>query len=106
MNPFTVVPMFLIRVVSAHTRVIPGLVCGRHSSVYSCIQAGCHSIRPSGSEMFPGIEDPEVGAMEDVSTCEVTDFPGMDTILEDTTAVGESSSVFLLRLLPLSFFRF
>ena len=42
MNPFTVVPMFLVRVVSAHTRVIPGLVCGRHSSVYSGIQAGCH----------------------------------------------------------------
>src|SRR3954464_12520772 len=42
MNPFTVVPMFLVHVVSAHTRVIPGLVCGRHSSVYSGIQAGCH----------------------------------------------------------------
>ena len=44
--------------------------------------------------------------MEDVSTCEVTDFPGMDTIPEDTAAVGESSSVFLLRPLPLSFFCF
>src|SRR3954466_14155764 len=33
MNPFTFVPMFLVRVESAHTRVIPGLVCGRHSSV-------------------------------------------------------------------------
>ena len=42
MNPFTVVPMFLVRVESAHTRVIPGLVCGRHSSGYSGIQAGCH----------------------------------------------------------------
>ena len=41
MNPFIVVPMFLVRVVSTHTRVIPGLVCGRHSSVYSGIQAGC-----------------------------------------------------------------
>ena len=45
MNHVIVVPMFLVRVVSTHTRVIPGLVCGRHSSVYSGIQAGCHNQR-------------------------------------------------------------
>jgi hypothetical protein len=56
--------------------------------------------------MLPGIEDPEVETMEDVSTCEVTDFPGMDTIPEDTAVVGGNSSLFLLRRLPLSSFRF
>src|SRR4051812_14019694 len=50
MNPSIVVPMFLVHVVSAHTRVIPGLVCGRHSSVYSGIQAGCHSKYPLSGE--------------------------------------------------------
>src|SRR4051812_32957571 len=45
MNPFIVIPTFLVHVVSAHTRVIPGLVCVRHSSVYNGIQARCHIFR-------------------------------------------------------------
>ena len=64
------------------------------------------SVRPSGSESLPGVEDPGVDTFEDVSTCGVTDFPVMDTILEDVVAVGEGSSFCLLRLLLLPSFCF
>src|SRR3954466_11211825 len=47
-----------------------------------------YSIRPSGSETLPGVDDLEAEAMEDVSTCGVTDFPGMNTIPEGTAAAG------------------
>ena len=42
MNHFVDVHVFLIHVVSAHARVIPGLVCVRRSAVYSGIQAEHH----------------------------------------------------------------
>src|SRR3954462_15638 len=54
----------------------------------SLVVSSC-SIRPSGSETLPGGDDPEAEAMEDVSTCEVTDFPGMNTIPEGAAAAGE-----------------
>src|SRR4051812_17196444 len=60
MNPFTVVPMFLVRVESAHTRVIPGLVSGRHSSVYSGIQAGCHTVRTAGGQCHVDMVAPDL----------------------------------------------
>ena len=44
-----------------------------------------HSVRPSGSESFPGVEPHDAEAYEDVITCGVTDFPVMDTIPEYTS---------------------
>jgi hypothetical protein len=55
----------------------------------SSLVVSSYSIRPSGSETLPGGDEPEAEAMEDVSTCEVTDFPGMSSIPEGAAAAGE-----------------